>query len=179
MQPNSREKKARSNVLGRALLVANLAICFAPLSACSGKTDQGMPLSEVVKSIEGEGGEAVQSQSQPVAIKTFDEVVDEAHCLSCHTPKNKVGAPTWKAVARKYRKDKAAAVEAHLTAKITHGGSGVWGRVNMPPYPELNESDMKVAVQGIMVAGEAAPASRRSHAGNAKPQVRQEETSHR
>lgn len=153
MQPSSRESNVRSSVLGRASLVANLVICIAFLSACSGKTDQGQPQPEMVKSIEEDGAAVSQSQSQPAAVKKFDEVIDEAHCLSCHAPRNKVGAPTWKAVAKKYKKDNAAVVEAYLASKIAHGGAGVWGRVSMPPYPELSESELKVAVHGLLEQG--------------------------
>lgn len=56
-------------------------------------------------------------------------------------------------VAAKYKKEKADVAEAYLEQKIAKGGSGAWGRVDMLPYPELKEAELKVLAQGIMAVG--------------------------
>lgn len=143
MRSNRHEKMgcARNNLevsgmtLGgicQVLLAVNLALCLVALTGCDSQTEQDKPL--------------------PKKVKSFDETIAEARCLSCHLPDNKVGAPSWKDVAKKYKKDKASTVEAHLTNKIVRGGSGVWGRVNMPPHPELSKPELKVMVRGILAS---------------------------
>lgn len=132
MRLNKQEGGVSRGVVERPLWLLNLVLCISLLPACGAKVEH--------------------AKAPPEKIKTFAEVVDEAHCLSCHSPKNHVG-PSWKAVAGKYRNVEASAVEAHLISKIAHGGSGAWGRVDMPPYPELSESELREVVRGLLAEG--------------------------
>ncbi len=59
-----------------------------------------------------------------------------------------MGSPVWQQVAARYKKDNNAGI--FLARKIAHGGSGSWGKMDMPPYPELTESELQVIVQGIL-----------------------------
>jgi len=85
-----------------------------------------------------------------VKIETFDELVLKHRCLSCHLPNNQMDLPVWSEIAEKYAGKQDAKV--FLMKKISTGGSGSWGQMNMPPYPEISESAREVLVQGILAA---------------------------
>lgn len=69
-------------------------------------------------------------------------------CLSCHSVDKKIVGPAFKDVAKKYASDKGAA--ARLAAKVSAGGSGVWGPVAMPPNPQVKPEDLKVIVAWVL-----------------------------
>jgi cytochrome c len=100
-------------------------------------------------------GEAEQAKLPPAPVipRTFDQLIADMHCLSCHLPGNKMGAPTWKDVAKKYKKEKPEIIEERLAGKIGKGGSGAWGRMDMPPNRELKPAELKVLAQGVLQAG--------------------------
>jgi cytochrome c len=62
-----------------------------------------------------------------------------------------MGSPTWHDVAKKYRSDHEEAMH-HLQHKIAHGGSGAWGKMDMPPYPDLSEADIRILARGILAS---------------------------
>jgi len=68
-------------------------------------------------------------------------------CLICHNVDNKVVGPAFKAVAEKY---KGQDVTANLVLKVTNGGAGQWGRVPMPPHPNVPQNDVKSIVTWIL-----------------------------
>ena len=65
------------------------------------------------------------------------KLAKDTGCLACHSLDKKLLGPAWRKVAAIYRNDPAA--EAQLMDKITKGGSGVWGKIAMPAYPDLGE----------------------------------------
>ena len=70
-------------------------------------------------------------------------------CFSCHTVDNKVVGPAWKEVAAKYRGD--AGAEEKLVAKVSKGGSGVWGSAPMPANsPTVKDEDIRTLVKFIL-----------------------------
>lgn len=85
-----------------------------------------------------------------VPVGTFDEIVAKGSCLSCHQTGNQMNVPTWQAVASKYQGNKDA--EAFLVTKIPHGGSGTWGKMDMPPFTELSKAEVRVLVQGVLAS---------------------------
>ena len=70
------------------------------------------------------------------------------NCTACHAIDKKVVGPAWVEVAKKYKGDAGAA--DRLSAKITKGGSGVWGSMPMPPNPKVSDADMKELVGFIL-----------------------------
>lgn len=100
-------------------------------------------------------GEAEQTKvpPQPVIPRTFDQLIADTHCMACLLSGNKMGAPSWQAVAKKYKKEKPEIIEERLADKIGKGGSGVWGRMDMPPNRELKPDELKVLAQGVLQAG--------------------------
>lgn len=85
-------------------------------------------------------GSAISADMPPLAKKNG--------CTSCHAIDKKVMGPAWQAVADKYKGDAGAADK--LSAKITKGGSGVWGPVPMPGQTKLSEADKKELITFIL-----------------------------
>ena len=95
----------------------------------------------------------VVTQSQEGAMASADSemraLAQKSGCFACHAIDRKLVGPAWNEVAAKYRGQKDA--EARLIAKVTKGGSGVWGNTPMPPNaPRVGESDIKSLVRFIL-----------------------------
>lgn len=69
-------------------------------------------------------------------------------CMSCHQLDKKVVGPAFKEVAKKYKGD--AAAEDHLVSVIKKGGKGVWGKVPMPPHPQVSDADAKAIAGWVL-----------------------------
>lgn len=69
-------------------------------------------------------------------------------CFACHAIDKKLLGPAWKTVAGVYRGDPEG--EAKLMNKIAKGGSGVWGSIDMPAYPNLGEAERRMLVRYIL-----------------------------
>ncbi len=76
-------------------------------------------------------------------------LAQKSGCFACHAIDKKLVGPAWNDVAAKYRGQKDA--EAKLIAKVSKGGSGVWGNVPMPPNsPRVGDDDIKSLVRFIL-----------------------------
>lgn len=63
------------------------------------------------------------------------------NCMACHATDKKLVGPSYKDVAVKYSGQKDAVDK--LAAKITKGGSGVWGPIPMPANTQVSDADAK------------------------------------
>ena len=73
----------------------------------------------------------------------------KSNCFSCHSIDKNIVGPAWKNVAAKYRGD--ASAEEKLIAKVSKGGSGVWGSVQMPANsPAVKDADIQALVKFIL-----------------------------
>jgi cytochrome c551/c552 len=79
---------------------------------------------------------------------TAAEIIEKSACLGCHHEGNTMNVPTWLDVARKYKASKEGA--EFLASKIPHGGSGSWGKMEMPPYADLSREEVRVVVKEIL-----------------------------
>ncbi len=70
------------------------------------------------------------------------------NCLACHTVDKKLVGPSYKDVAAKYAGQKD--IVATLVTKVQKGGTGVWGKVPMPPNPQVNADEAKTLVEWIL-----------------------------
>lgn len=82
------------------------------------------------------------------AVSGTMKLAKDIGCLACHSIDKKLLGPAWKNVAAINRDDPAA--EARLMNKIAKGGSGVWGKIDMPAYPDLSEENRRVLVKFIL-----------------------------
>jgi cytochrome c len=69
-------------------------------------------------------------------------------CMSCHGVDKKIVGPAFKEVAQKYATDSEA--QARLAAKVKTGGKGVWGKIPMPPNPNLKPEDAQTIVAWVL-----------------------------
>jgi cytochrome c len=69
-------------------------------------------------------------------------------CLMCHNAEVKILGPAFKAVAEKY-KDQPDAAEK-LFSKVKNGGTGVWGRVPMPPHNQVPDEKIQLLVAWVL-----------------------------
>ena len=103
-------------------------------------------------------------------------LIDAGTCLSCHQVDRKSIGPSYTSVAQRYRGDTSAT--ARLARKIRRGGSGVWGKVTMPPHPQLSEAEATAmaayvlglatrpgATRALPVRGEYMPTDSAARAG--------------
>jgi cytochrome c len=92
------------------------------------------------------GEKSANSPSEKPA--TAAEIIDRSACLGCHHEGNTMNVPTWSAVAQKYRGNTDAV--DFLAKKIPHGGSGSWGKMEMPPFADLTKDEVRIVVKGIL-----------------------------
>jgi cytochrome c551/c552 len=124
------------------------------------KESYGAPLSDSDVGLVGEylaatysGKPAVESKPAiktiEVASNTVDKpavvdvktLLDQNACLGCHAIDRKVVGPAYHDVAMHY-KGNAQAI-SQVIDHISHGGSGRWGEIPMPPFPGLQPDELK------------------------------------
>lgn len=118
------------------------AVSLLALSGCGDNQSREVALPSKVASQEAE---------------SFSEIIAKSNCLACHQQGNQMGTPTWSEVAERYKGNMKA--ENFLINKISDGGSGSWGNMDMPPYYELSKTELKTIVQGILAHGPTKSAS--------------------
>ncbi|MEF7616253.1 c-type cytochrome [Aquincola sp. MAHUQ-54] len=64
------------------------------------------------------------------------DLAQKKNCMSCHAVDRKIVGPAYNDIAARYAADKAA-VDV-LAQKILKGGTGVWGKLVMPPMQNAN-----------------------------------------
>jgi len=69
-------------------------------------------------------------------------------CLTCHQADKKVVGPAYKDVAKKYKGD--AGAETRLQGVLKKGGKDVWGKVPMPPHPQVSDDEARTLVKWIL-----------------------------
>jgi len=69
-------------------------------------------------------------------------------CASCHSLTEKVIGPAFQNVAKKYSGEKDAG--DMLAHSIQYGSKGKWGRIAMPPHPDLSAGDLKTITTWIL-----------------------------
>lgn len=96
---------------------------------------------------------AVMLTSQAFAASKVDmagglALAQKSGCTACHSVDKKIVGPAFKDVAAKYKGNKKA--HAMLVAKVTKGGSGVWGAVPMPANGKVAPADIKTLVTWVL-----------------------------
>jgi sulfite dehydrogenase len=77
------------------------------------------------------------------------EVAAKYFCLSCHSPAAKVG-PLYRDIAAKYKGDPKA--KTTIDEQIHKGGTGKWGPIIMPPFPQVTAEETKALAEWILGA---------------------------
>jgi cytochrome c551/c552 len=76
------------------------------------------------------------------------QIATKYGCLGCHNPAVKLVGPAYRDIAAKYKTDPAAS--AKIDEQIHKGGSGKWGPIIMPPFPQVTTSETKVLADWIL-----------------------------
>ncbi|MHC8372796.1 SorB family sulfite dehydrogenase c-type cytochrome subunit [Pseudomonas sp. MDT1-85] len=124
------------------------------------KESYGAPLSESDVNLVGEylaatysGNATVADKSATKAIEIASNTVekpavvdvkallDKNACLGCHAIDRQVVGPAYHEVAMHY-KGNAQAI-SQVIDHISHGGTGRWGAIPMPPFPGLQPAELK------------------------------------
>jgi cytochrome c551/c552 len=69
-------------------------------------------------------------------------------CLNCHGVDKKIVGPSYKDVAAKYRGKTDG--QERIAHEITHGGSGQWGQIPMPPFPQFTSAEVEALARWIL-----------------------------
>jgi cytochrome c551/c552 len=69
-------------------------------------------------------------------------------CLSCHNESVKIVGPAYRDIAAKYKND--ADAKSKIAEQVHKGGSGKWGPVLMPPFPQVTDSETTILAQWIL-----------------------------
>lgn len=77
-------------------------------------------------------------------------VINSSDCLGCHALNHKVTGPAWTEIAGKFRGKAQPTVNASLTQRVLDGSVGQWGKVPMPPHPQLSYDEAAAAVAYIL-----------------------------
>jgi len=98
---------------------------------------------------------ALTVTAQPAAAAQQDArgLLEANGCLGCHALDRTVVGPAYQAVAARYRGDPKALQS--LTEHIRQGGVGRWGQIPMPPFPALDDVQVKTLAEFIL--GQPAP----------------------
>ena len=69
-------------------------------------------------------------------------------CFGCHNPTSKIIGPAYRDIAAKYKSDPDAF--SKIDEQIHKGGSGKWGPVIMPPFPQITHAETKLLADWIL-----------------------------
>lgn len=122
--------------------MATLFMASALCTACDSKKDAATP---------GEKKPEIKiGAAKPMSYDTnLIKLAHGSNCFSCHSIDKNVVGPAWKDVAAKYRGE--AGAEEKLIAKVSKGGSGVWGSTPMPANsPAVKDDDIRTLVKFIL-----------------------------
>ena len=69
-------------------------------------------------------------------------------CLGCHNATVKIIGPAYRDIAAKYKAE--ADARGKIAEQVHKGGSGKWGPVLMPPFPQVSEGEVTILAQWIL-----------------------------
>ncbi len=132
----------------RLVLNSLMLVMLATLYGC--KPGEDTSEKKVERSRELEVRDGSKNLAGPTATMSAEAVklAKDIGCFACHSVEKKFLGPSWKNVAAMYRLDPAG--EDKLMSKIAKGGSGAWGQIEMPAYPNVSEADRRVLVKAIL-----------------------------
>lgn len=88
--------------------------------------------------------------SKPAETSAADaaQLVTKYGCLGCHNATVKIVGPAYRDVAEKYKANPEA--RQKIAEQIQKGGSGKWGPVIMPPFPQISDAEVKLLTEWIL-----------------------------
>jgi sulfite dehydrogenase len=89
--------------------------------------------------------------ASPNAAPDVSQLAAKYGCSSCHNPSLKLVGPSLRDIAAKYKTDPSAS--AKIEQQIHTGGSGKWGTVIMPPFPQASAAETKILADWVLSSG--------------------------
>ena len=80
--------------------------------------------------------------------ETGPQLATKYGCLGCHNETIKIVGPAYREIAAKYKSDGEA--PAKIEQQIHKGGSGKWGPIIMPPFPQVTADETRVLTGWIL-----------------------------
>jgi len=110
--------------------------------------DQVDALADYLTQNYGTNGTTATNMQSKLVANDGPSVAMKYGCLSCHNVATKIVGPAYKDIADKYRTD--ATAKAKVEEQIQKGGSGKWGPVLMPPFPQITAAETKLLTDWIL-----------------------------
>jgi cytochrome c len=89
-----------------------------------------------------------ESGAKTAAADPAPQLIHKYGCVACHAMDHKIVGPAFQQVAAHYAGNSGAV--AHLLHKIRHGGTGVWGRIPMPPQAGPSDKELADIVHWVL-----------------------------
>ena len=89
-----------------------------------------------------------QTATPAASVADGPKLANKYGCFGCHSPSMKVIGPAYKDIAAKYKSDPDAF--GKIDQQIHKGGSGKWGYIIMPPFPQITPAETKAIADWIM-----------------------------
>lgn len=103
--------------------------------------------------------------AKPQGMPKGEQIAKGSNCFSCHAVSHKVVGPAFEAVAKRFAGKPGA--EATLVKAVKDGHSGTWGKVAMPPHPNLSKAKIGTIVSWVLSlkpqSASAAPAKAKTY----------------
>jgi len=91
---------------------------------------------------------SISATSGPAAGSDGPKIAAKYGCFGCHSTSSKVVGPAYREIAAKYKADPEAA--AKVDQQIHKGGSGKWGPIIMPPFPQVTTAETRALSEWIL-----------------------------
>lgn len=88
------------------------------------------------------------NQEEEEELPLGQRLINRSDCKSCHNTFVKTIGPSYKDVAKRYRKTEENI--AMLVGKVKNGGAGVWGEAAMSAHADLPDTDIRAMIDYIM-----------------------------
>jgi cytochrome c551/c552 len=89
-----------------------------------------------------------QSTSAHGATADGPQIAAKYGCFGCHSTSSKIVGPSYREIAAKYKADTDAS--AKVDQQIHKGGSGKWGPIIMPPFPQVTAAETQALSAWIL-----------------------------
>lgn len=91
---------------------------------------------------------APPDKANPAPAAAGPQLALQYGCLGCHNVSVKIVGPPYRDIAAKYKTD--AEANRKIAEQIHQGGSGKWGPIIMPPFPQVNAAETKTLTEWIL-----------------------------
>ena len=130
------------------LLGIYLASAYGDVAVSPEDAALALPAPAITRNAASPPGAAGEGNAVTGPAPDVHAVLDHNGCLSCHALQQKLVGPAYHAVAIKYAGD--AGATAKIEANIQAGGSGKWGPIPMPAFPDLTPQELHALAQFVL-----------------------------